>query len=328
MPGENTIIAPATVDTTPTYDIQAVETTTPEVVENADIQTGAEAAGGEGGEGSENGSDVKDALKGAADQALQKFEFIVDGKTVTEEYTPAQVKQLLQKAKGADKRFQSAAKLERMNQELLWLAKNDPAKLLSHGAVGIDPYKWAEQLLYDKIKLEQMDPKDRELMETQNKLKASEERSQESQRQQQAEQVQRAVNYARENNQREIGSALKENGMPVNNYTLRRTAHYMLEAMNMNVKVTAAEVLPLVVEDYKAEQSALFDQSDPEALASLLGESNLKKLRGYELKRIKVKPKANGDRKNNSLRDVTPGPKKMSMDDFRAYNEKQKRGEI
>lgn len=336
MPGPNTIEVPAMVSTGPTGTPppapepkapEAPEPKAPEAEAPKDIETGAE--GGEGGEGGEGtGSDVKDAIKSAANQVKQKFEFVVDGKVVTKEYTPAQVKQMLQKAEGADRRFQDASRIDQMNKEILWLAKNAPEKLLSHPAVGLDPYKWAENLLYEKIKLEQMDPKERELMETQQKLKAIEEQKQAIERQYQNERLQKAVQYARENNQREISTALKNSGMPVNNYTMKRTAHYMLEAMDMNVKVTPEEVLPLVQEDYKNEQQALFSSADEETLASILGEENLKKIRKYEMARLKVKEQPKGERKNTSLRSPKPGEKKMTMDEFREHNEKIKRGEI
>ena len=324
MSGPNTIEAPATVVTTPDAP-KVIDPKPPEGGEPADIPTGTEGQpeGGEGAEGS-----VTDAIKNAADNAVQKFEFIVDGKPVTREYTPAQVKQMLQKAEGADRRFSDASRVERMNQELLWLAKNAPEKLLSHPAIGVDPHQWAENLLYEKIKLEQMDPKDRELMETQNKLKASESRKQQIERQVQQEKVQRAVEYEKANHSRDISESLGAAGLPVNNYTIKRTAHYMLEGMAMNLKVSAKDILPLVLEDYKSEQSALFNQSDPEALASLLGEENLKKIRNYEMKRIKADPNKKPVKRETSMRDIKPGPKKMSMEEFRDYNEKIKRGEI
>jgi len=319
MSGPNTIDAPAVVQTAP------VGGSTPEAKapEAGDIKTPDIKAGENGSEG----GDVKDVIAAAAENAAQKFEFIIDGKPVVKEYTPAQVKQMLQKAEGADKRFSESARIERMNQELLWMAKNAPEKLLAHPAIGRDPYEWAEQILYDKIKLEQMDPKERELMETQNKLKASEDEKQKIQRQIQSEKMAKAVEYERANHSRDISESLKASGLPVNNYTIKRTAHYMLEGMNMNLKVSAKDVLPLVLEDYKAEQSALFSQSDPEALAALLGEENLKKIRAYEMKRIKADPEKKIKRET-SMRDIKPGPKKMSMEEFREHNERIKRGEV
>jgi len=311
MSGPNTIEAPATVQTAPvggTTEPKAPEIKAPE-------------GGGEGGA-------VKDVIAAAAENAAQKFEFVIDGKPVTREYTPAQVKQMLQKAEGADKRFSDSARVERMNQELLWLAKNAPEKLLSHPAIGVDPYAWSEDFLYKKIQLEQMDPKERELMETQTKLKASEEQKQQIERQVQAEKVQKAVEYERANHSRDIAETLKGAGLPANNYTIKRTAHYMLEGMNMNLKVAAKDVLPLVLEDYKSEQSALFNQSDPEALAAILGEDGLKKIRDYEMKRIKVDPNKPKVKRETSMRDIKPGPKKMSMEEFRDHNEKIKRGEL
>ena len=323
MSGPNTIEAPATVVTTPDAP-KVIDPKPPEGGETKDIPTGAEGQP----EGGGDGSDVKDVIAGAAESAAQKFEFIIDGKPVTKEYTPDQIKQMLQKAEGADRRFSDAARIDRMNQELLWMAKNAPEKLLSHPAIGIDPHQWAENLLYEKIKLEQMDPKDRELMETQNKLKASEATKQEIQRKVQAEQIQRAVEYEKSNHSRDISDSLKSAGLPVNNYTIKRTAHYMLEGMSMNLKVSAKDILPLVLEDYKSEQSALFNQSDPDALAAILGEDNLKKIRTYEMKRIKADPNKRPVKRETSMRDIKPGPKKMSMEEFREYNEKQKRGEI
>ena len=324
MSGPNTIEAPATVQTAPVGP-KTPEPKAPEGGDPKDIPTGTEGqpdGGGEGG-GADGASDVKTAIE----NATQKFEFVIDGKPVVKEYTPAQVKQMLQKAEGADKRFSESARIERMNQELLWMAKNAPEKLLAHPAIGRDPYEWAEAILYEKIKLEQMDPKERELMETQNKLKVAEEEKQKIQRQIQAEKTQKAVEYERANHSRDISESLKAAGLPANNYTIKRTAHYMLEGMAMNLKVSAKDVLPLVLEDYKAEQSALFSQSDPEALAALLGEDNLKKLRDRELKRINVDPNKPKVKRETSMRDIKPGTKKMSMEEFREHNERIKRGE-
>lgn len=216
------------------------------------------------------------------------YKFKIDDQEVTEELTEEDVIKHLQKAKGADKRFQEAAEVKARTARLLQQLKADPFKLLQHEQLyGKDARAKVEEWLWNQIQLEKMDPKEREALDMREKLKTYE-----AQEKQRAEEEQRTKHeelkkhYAQEID-KEISEAIKASGKQVTPYYFKRVAHYMGVALSQGKHVAAKDVVPLVEQDLQRDLQSMFGTASEEQVLQLLGDQNLEKVRRADLARAR-----------------------------------------
>lgn len=165
--------------------------------------------------------------------------------------------------------------------------KSDPAKVLQ--AVGLDPIKLAEEVLYRKLEDDMMEPAEkekRELVKENERLKAIEEKIQ---REQLEKEQQALLEREYQAITQDIISALDANpDLPKTPNTIKRAMFYMAKAVEKNYPLTVKDVMPLVREDLETENLAMLKNATPELLQKLLGETKLKELRKADLARVKT----------------------------------------
>lgn len=230
----------------------------------------------------------KPVVVAPAAPSKRAYKFKIDDQEVTEELTEEDVIKHLQKAKGADKRFQEAAEVKARTARLLQQLKEDPFKILQHEQLfGKEARARVEEWLWNQIQLEKMDPKEREAMEMRDKLKTYEaqekQRAEEAQR---AEQQKLREHYAQEID-KEIQEAIKASGKQVTPYYFKRVAHYMGVALSQGKHVAAKDVVPLVEQDLQRDLQSMFGTASEEQVLQLLGDQNLEKVRRADLLRAK-----------------------------------------
>lgn len=218
--------------------------------------------------------------------AKKSYKFKVDDQEITEELTDEEVLQRLQKHKGSDKRFQEAAELKRQTERFYQLMKEKPLDMVEkiHGPAARE---MMEKHLWAKIQREQMDPQQRELLETKERLQTLEQEKKDFEAKQQQEQFNKLKLQHAQNFDKEIKDALAASGKAVTPYAYKRVAHYMLTAMNEGRTLAAKDAVPLMDTDLQADLRAMFETTNEDNILQLLGDPVLEKVRKADLKRVR-----------------------------------------
>ncbi len=236
----------------------------------------------------------KDAAAQAAQVQKFKFKFEVDGQETEEEYDEKTLQSALQKAKGADKRFQEANETQKKVARMVEMMKTPAGlkKLLAHpNLYGDKARSVMEQLLWEDIQREQMDPKERENMELKEQLRAREDSEKERLAEVQRQEFEKLKNDHATRIDKEIVEAIKTAGQQVTPYFFKRVAHYMLSAVQQGKQVAPKDVVPLVVEDLQNDIRSMFETTTEDQILQLLkSDKAWENIRKADLKRFKNPP--------------------------------------
>jgi hypothetical protein len=163
-----------------------------------------------------------------------------------------ELKVMAQRATGAQKKFDEAARIRTQSETLIKLLRENPLKILQNPNLGIDFKKIATDYLFQEI--------------------------------------QEQVKFYNEKFDREISAALQTANLPKTPNTIKRVAYYLSEGLKRGHELKAADVMGLVRSDYIKDFTDLFSLADGESLAKILGEESLKKIREHELKKVQSPP--------------------------------------
>jgi hypothetical protein len=226
-----------------------------------------------------------------AETAARKFKLKVNG--VEREYDEDTVIRRAQLAESADQKFQEAAKMRKQAEAFIQALRDDPISVLTNPNLGVDMRKIAEKFLAKEYQREMISPEQRELEEL-REFKAQRER--ELQEQQEREQMTakerefsvQQQKYAQEYD-RQISEGLANSGLPKTPQTLKRVAELMHSALRKGYELDVATAVDMVRESYQNDMMQLYGQLDGDKLVGLLGEDLAKKIRMYDLQRLKAK---------------------------------------
>ena len=229
------------------------------------------------------------------------------------ELTEEQYQRYAQKGVAAEEKLRQASEKMREADSLLQLAQRDPLAYLQR--TGVDVHKLAEEMLYNKYKEEELTPEQRQYRAREEKLRHYEAQEEQWRQQQQtAEQEERAT-AARQRFLTDTKAALESAGLPFNNQAVLFVASYMEQAErtaraqgNDRPRVAPADVIPWMRQDiegmlgyshenmpderFEKIMRTRAEKLDGKALAKLLGENELRKIREYELSRLGRKAQA------------------------------------
>lgn len=228
---------------------------------------------------------TKEELK----QAVKEWKLKSNGKT-RDVKSEEELVRLAQLGLGASEKFEQAAQNRKKAEAIIELFQKDPAKALK--ALGHDVRKLAEDYLYSEAQKQMLTPEQREKQEiTQEieRLRAEKEQMIKDQREQRVAQL--AAKYESDI-QTDIISAIDKYKLPSNPKTVARMAEYMAGALEAGYELTAQDVAPRVRQDLEEEHKSLFNHYDVEDLLKLLGDGQLKKIREYEINKVKAKAPA------------------------------------
>lgn len=252
------------------------------------------AAGGapKPGEGAKPGETGAKPGETPAQAAARKKKYLVDGGEVEVDLSDEKaLDQLIQKGLGADKRFKETAKQRQEAESLVKMLQKSPMAVLERVAkmTGGDPRKIVEDWLWENhVKLEQLTPEQKEAELNKRKVADLEARDKERTEKEQQESFERAREHYRSGFEKDIIAALDTGGLPKTARTVQRMAHYMIQALKAKVTVTAADVMPLVRGDFETDFREMFRPASAEMLAKIVGDDGLKKLRHWELEKLKA----------------------------------------
>lgn len=203
------------------------------------------------------------------------------------EYDENVLKQMIEKSKGADKKFLDAAKARKEALRFFKLAKENPREFLLR--TGHDPKKFSYDEVAKDIKNKLKDPKEVELEEAKKRLEEFE--KQDAERKEQAKQakIQQEAKAMRARFESEIIDALEATpAIPKNGHSVAKIARYIDTVRDRTgVLLSAKEVVSTVEKDLKSELGGIVNGADAEQIIALIGAENAEKIRQYHLKQIK-----------------------------------------
>lgn len=221
-------------------------------------------------------------------EAARKFKLKVDGKD--EEYSEADAIRLAQLGRASDKRFQEASQMKKQAEEFLSMLKTPEGlkQIAKNPAVNLDLRKFAEDLLVEEMKKEQLTPEQRRIEELQQQLREHETQKQslETQRQQ-AEQKALEDHYAQDFDQK-ITKAIESGGLPKTPETVKRMVKYMSNALENGIDIEPENVIQLVKQDYSRIMNDVCQQFEGEELIKILGDQITNKIRKFDLAKLKA----------------------------------------
>jgi len=272
---------------------------------------------------SKENSEVINPHKDTIDKMLKKHKVKVDGEEI--EVDEDEVLKNYQLKKASDKRFQEGMQARKQAEEFIRLLKTDPLKVLSHPSIGVDVKKWAEDFLVKEMQKEMMTPEQKQMEEYKSKLAKYQELEEEAKRKSEDEKKEAVRNELREGYHKQIIGALETSGLPKTEYTVGRMIHYMAKGLQGRYELDASDVVDLVRRDYINDTKALYSNLDADALVQLLGDDVAKKIRKYDLNKVK-NPLANKGAvpSNSGISTAKPKDNKMSREDWRSYLESLK----
>lgn len=240
------------------------------------------------------------------------------------------VKREIMRARGSDKRFQSAAQMKQQAERFFEMIKNPETleQVLSDPRVGIDVRKWAEQKVWEAIEAQKReeefkkDPSAKKRWEDDQELarlrkqKADDEAAK-------AADVQKAdVQKFEQHYEKTILGALELGGLPKTPEAAARMGQYLARAMESGMDLSPQDLVEVVRKDYQTDLSALLGEATGEQLLQILGEVNAKKLRDADLARLRNPQATSFPRRSEARRtaekEPDAKPKRMSGSDWRA----------
>jgi len=304
----------------------------------ADPKSGAEGKSETGASPASGGA----AVKAATDAALKKYRFLSVEATGEKEVTLADIlkdhkekiledgqevevpweelKKGYQSRKVSAKRFEEAARVMKNAQRFIQLLKEDPGNVLPH--LGIDPDEWAKARLLKRIELAQMTPEEKHVHEMTEKMKALEEEKRQLMEAKNSEREAELRKHFDTEYSKDIVGALETVGLPRTPATVKRIAYYLHQGLTRGIKLKAAQVAPLVKEDYKREMQELFGALPEKELLNVVGEDFAGKVRKVDLARLD--PGSGGTPPPSGPPapiDGKPAPK-LTMEEWRERNRK------
>ncbi len=267
-----------------------------------------------------------DPLKVAADAAVRRYKLQVDGKEV--EVDEQELISRAQKATGAEKKFEEAARVRRMMETFIAKLK-DPDRwheVLRHPMIGHDPMKLAEELVWRQLQEEKLTPEQKQVREAQEILKRDEQRKkleEQSKAQQRMAELQKEAEGKLTTS---IKEALETSGLPKSAWTVRMMAYFMHKGWKQyNVRLNPADVVPMVKKQYQAMIGDFLGSYEGD-IFDVLGEPVVEKIRTGLPNRLRNPevPVPPGDQPPASGRSARkPG---ISMQEWQERNERIKAG--
>lgn len=269
-----------------------------------------------GGQTAPEGNPAKEA----AAEALRKFKLKVDGQEV--EVDEEELKRGYTHQKAANKKLQEGLKAKKQAEEFISMMKDKGKLFDAIKKLGHDPRALSEEFLASQLEEEMLDPREKELRDAKNRLKAYEELEK---KQKEAIQKQREEELRKkysEDYTTQFVEALKTTGLPPTKPMVAEMAKYIARSAKIGFEMTAQEAAKLVKEDLELAYRNLYGEADAETLVKLLGDQGLQKIRSFDTQRLKdpnqhlQTPKEQGEVNRQRRENV----KRMTPQEWRAFN--------
>lgn len=239
-------------------------------------------------------------------QAARMLKLKIDGQEM--EMSEAEVIQLAQQGKAANKRFQEAAVTRKQAEDIIKYAQDNPAEFFKR--TGKNARQWAEDYLLEQIQHEKMSPEQKKAYENEQRLKKYEASEKAAKEKEHSDRMAALEKQHMESYDTLFVQALTESGLPRTPYTIKRMAELTLVNVKKKLDLAPSQLAKIVREDYISEQKALFGQADGAALLEILGKDAVKRLSKAQLANYKSSKTNNSvtSKAVSSSKDSKPNP--------------------
>lgn len=236
--------------------------------------------------------DVKaaDAIKTTTKAEAAVIQKIKVGDT---EYDETTLKNMIEKSKGADKKFLEAAQARKEAMRFFKLAKENPREFLEK--TGVDPKKFSYDEVAKDIQDKLRDPREVELEKAQARLKEFEAKEAAEKERVNQDKLTKQAKAMEERFHADAIKALEAHpAIPKNGFSVAKMAKY-IEVVHSKTGeyLTFEQVAGVIEKDIRSEVSGITKGATAEQLIELIGEEGVAALRAYDLAKLKD-PLANG----------------------------------
>ncbi len=266
-------------------------------------------------EESKNTESEKEGEESTESEASSKFKVKIDGKEV--ELTEDELKQYASLGKAAQTRMQEAAEVRKQHEKLqndvntlMEILQSDPARILND--LGVDPHKFAEEMINKKIEEEAKSPEQKEKEKLMKDLEDAQSKIKEAEEQRKKEEQERLTTEAASKIEKEINDAIEANDAPKDPAFIRKVADLLLIATSQNIDIDVKDVIPIAKKQFVEQYRALAKILPEETLEEILGDEKVSSLRKRYLKKLKKTPptvkdiKSTGTEKRETEEEKTP----------------------
>lgn len=229
-------------------------------------------------------SEVKQPTSQEVKEAVKKWK-LKAGKQEREVNSESELVRLAQLGMGAHEKFEQAAMTRKKAEEVLEIIQKNPAEALSK--LGFDVRKLAEDFLAESIQQEMLTPEQKKLKDMETQLKKYQDEKAEFDKTQREQQISTLQTQYEVDIQANIIRAIDANRLPKNPKTVARFAEYMLQGVENGVDYDPKDLAPRIRRDLEEEHRHMYRDSGVEEILKILGEDTLKKIRQYELAKVK-----------------------------------------
>lgn len=230
------------------------------------------------------------------------------------------IKRLIEKSRGADKRFDTAASLKKQAEQFFEMLKDKKHadKFRKDPALGKHFMELAKEAVWQEIQEQQMSPEERLQHEKNVRLAELEYKDTQDRERESTEREQRETAHYEQHYEQVILKALEVGNLPIDTVTVNKMADLLATAMERNYDLTPEELVHEVRKDLVSGYGSLLKNATGEQIIAFLGEENAKKLREYDLKRLRntqSNPYADTPRKKQG-EPKSQQPKKLVASDW------------
>lgn len=225
--------------------------------------------------------------------STELFDVKIEGKVV--KMTKEELINAASLGSTAHKRFQEASHLKKQAESILGQLK-DPKqalKLLNDPRLGLnqDEVKSAfEEWYYEStIKRSQMSPEQQELADAKARLQKYEDEEKKKKEDQEAEDNKKLEESIVKQLSEDIIEIIETSGLPKTRFAQSRIAYWMRANVANEINAPKEMIVQQVRKEIRDVVNSLVEASDGETLVQLLGEPTVKKLRSYDLQRLKAR---------------------------------------
>lgn len=313
---------------------QATQAATPEQAQVTENQENTTPEATEGQSASGAGDTVQDAKevlsdpnasqkeKKAAVSTLKKYNIKVNGKNEVVELDmndDAAVTKHLQMSRAAQKTMQESSDMRKSAEEFINLLKTNPRRVLEDPSIGVDLKLFAQEIINQEIENAQKSPDQLEKEKAQRELAEIKARIEEDEKKRKSSELQRLQQEQQEKIEINIESALKTSDLPKTPYTVRKMAEMMLIALQNNVDLSPADLVPLIRKQMQVDIKELFSAANDDVLEELVGKDRISKIRKKKVAAVQqqVAQTANQVKSTGKTTATKEAPaKKMTIKEF------------
>lgn len=238
--------------------------------------------------------------------------FEVDG----EKLTLAEIKQLREKAKGADQKFREAAEAKKQVEQFMERFQQDPLSVLKDKRLPINQRELAEKWLTEQLYEEMLTPEQRKLKEYEAKLGEYESKEQAIAREREERETEQRREIKRQEISQMFAKAMESTPLSKDPETaamaMRDMAMMLRAAKERGIEVGPEELAQHAQAKYQKAMYSLANTLEGEDLIGFLGEDVVKKIRKADLARLKANNQQTQSHKNDdwSVDDSKPAQRK------------------